>query len=157
MPQTNDTPTTAPGRRRALLAGAGALVIGATAPAAASATTVDAELLALVAGASPGTANPDAELIRLCAEHPALLDAYNRDGGYVDCEVDPLWHAYSRSRDAIGAAQPRTLAGMLAKARAAKAEAALPGGREQPECTPAERWAWDLVNDLLRLHGEAAA
>ena len=50
---------------------------------------------------------------------------------------------------ALLAAAPSTLAGMLAKARAAKAEALDLGGRDNPEGTPGQRWAWDLMNDLL--------
>lgn len=60
------------------------------------------------------------------------------------------------SRDAIHAAQPVTMAGMRAKALVAKAEARKPDGSEDPCSTPAEHWAWDLVNDLLRLTGGAA-
>ena len=62
---------------------------------------------------------------------------------------DPLWDAYKRTRDAIYDAKPRTLEGMLAKARAAKAEAMLLNGGEDPAGSPAEQWAWQLVNDLL--------
>ena len=99
---------------------------------------------------APG--NPDAELIRLCAEHVANMRAYNRDGGLEDIDKpDPLWDAYERTRDAITEAKPCTLAGMQAKARAAKAEAltSRTDGTESPEGTPAEAWAWQLVNDLL--------
>jgi hypothetical protein len=44
---------------------------------------------------------------------------------------------------------------MVAKARAAKAEARNSNGTESPSNCPAENWAWDLVNDLLRLEGGA--
>ncbi len=44
---------------------------------------------------------------------------------------------------------------MLAKARAAKLEATMPDGDEEPAGTIAEAWAWDLVNDLLRISGRA--
>jgi hypothetical protein len=67
-----------------------------------------------------------------------------------DC---PRWLDYERSRDAIHAVVPVTLAGMVAKARAAKIEARNVNGTENPEGSPAETWAWDLVNDLLRLEG----
>ena len=66
-----------------------------------------------------------------------------------------LWQAYARSRDAIRDAEPQTMDGLVAKARAAKAEARIGNGFDKPEGTPAEYWAWDLVNDLLRLGGEA--
>lgn len=121
--------------RRGLLSILGALAI----PVATSAATLTA-------------ADPDAELIRICEAHPEKIRAAEEDSTYEeDC---PLWLAYERSRDAIHAAVPMTLAGIIAKARAAKVEAANPeGGTESPSGTPGETWAWDLVNDLLRLEG----
>ncbi len=93
--------------------------------------------------------HPDAGLVAVCAEHAINHAAYNRDGGRRELDDDPLWAAYARTRDAITDAVPHTLAGMLAKARAAKAEATHPDGTENPDNCPAARWAWDLVNDLL--------
>ncbi len=120
--------------RRSLLAGAAGLTV---APGAA-------------AGAAMAEPHPDADLIRICAEHIVNLETYNRDGGMGQIGApDPLWDAYERTRDAIGTAKPHTLEGMLAKARAAKVEARRPDGAEDPDCSPAEVWAWDLVNDLL--------
>lgn len=102
----------------------------------------------------PQPPNPDAELIALCARHPALIDAVNASPlDIADC---PTWQAYLVSRDAIHDARPVTLAGMRAKALAAKAEALNPDGSEVPEHTAAAHWSWDLVNDLLRLTGGAA-
>ena len=101
--------------------------------------------------------NPDAELIALCAQHIANLAAYNTEGGYLEPEEDPLWKAYRRSYDAIESAQPQTTEGMVAKARAAKVEAGCPNGTETPENGPAARWAWQLMNDMLRLSGNAGA
>ena len=95
----------------------------------------------------------DAELIRICAEHPAQINAVNH--GADEGDDGPSWRAYERSLDAIHSAVPISLAGMMAKARAAKAEALTLNGREHPENSPAAYWAWDLVNDLLRLGGEA--
>jgi len=102
-------------------------------------------------GRPPG--NPDAELIRICAQHIVNLRAYNTSGSHLEAERDPLWRAYESTRDAITEAEPQTLGGMLAKARAAKAEAKMLDGSEMPEGCPAATWAWDLVSDLLRLHG----
>jgi hypothetical protein len=100
-------------------------------------------------------ANADADLIRICAEHAGHIAAVNEHGsGEDDC---PLWLAYARSRDAIRAAVPMTVAGMVAKARAAKAEAACKDGTERYENCPAADMAWDLVNDLLRLSGDQPA
>jgi transcriptional regulator with XRE-family HTH domain len=95
-------------------------------------------------------ADPDAWIERLADEHIANKRTFNasqeEDGG-------PLWAAYERSRDELGRAAPRSLSGMLAKARAAKDEAwDRVRGRTEPRGTPAEAWAWDLVDDLLRLN-----
>ncbi|MBV9748279.1 MAG: hypothetical protein JO157_05655, partial [Acetobacteraceae bacterium] len=126
-----NTPTTS---RRALLAGipAAALVGAATVPALATA------------------ASPDAELIALCAQHIVNMNAYNRDGGHLEPEDDPLWHAYVQTRDAIDAAEPQTIEGILAKVSAAKAEAREPDG-EDFDSSVAGAWAADVVNDLIRL------
>ncbi len=105
-----------------------------------------------VAGQISG-ADPDAALIALCTSHVRNLDAYNSHGGRLEPEDDPLWLAYSATRDAISEARPQTMRGMLAKAQAAKFEARIPEGGENPSGTPAEGWAWDLVQDLLRLEG----
>jgi hypothetical protein len=71
--------------------------------------------------------------------------------GRAEPENDPLWLAYVGTSKAIGVAAPQTLAGMIAKAKAAKAESLDPKGTENPEDGPAAHWAWDLVGDLLRL------
>lgn len=108
--------------------------------------------MALAAASIMSPDHPDATLIRTCAEHVVNMATYNRDGGLGPMgEPDPLWDAYERTRDAISEAKPFTLAGMQAKARAAKAEAmaSRTDGEESPEGTPAADWAWHLVNDLL--------
>jgi hypothetical protein len=51
--------------------------------------------------------------------------------------------------------RPRTLEGMQAKARAAKAEALMPDGSEQPDNTIAAHWSWEMMNDLLQMPGGA--
>ena len=104
--------------------------------------------------ASPLPPGPDAELIALCVRHPALIAAVNASP--LDFDACPAWQAYEVSRDAIHDAQPQTLAGMRAKALAAKAEARRPDRTEDPDGTAAAFWSWDLVNDLLRLTGGAA-
>lgn len=124
--------------RRALLLGAAVL------PSAAAAALL----------ASPLPPNPDAELIALCAWHPALLDAASTSPFIFDhC---PAWEAYLASRNAIHDALPVTLAGMRAKALVAKIEARNLDGSEEPANTAAAHMAWELVNDLLRLTGGAA-
>ena len=108
--------------------------------------------VAVTPAAAATTPSADAELIQICEAHPAVLKALDEHGsGEDDC---PFWLAYVRSRDAIHTAVPVTLAGIIAKARAAKAEAVNPEtGTEIPHGTPGETWAWDLVQDLLRLQG----
>jgi hypothetical protein len=93
----------------------------------------------------------DAEVIRVCAEHIVNVAAYNSGDIAAEFENDPLWLAYRRTCDAICEAKPQTMAAVLAKARAAKADAAQMDGSEAPADGPAARWAWDLVNDLIRL------
>lgn len=102
------------------------------------------------------TSSSDADLIAVCADHPRVTEAFNQ------CHVDsgddnPFWLAYCRSRDAISDAKPATLAGLLAKAKAAKFEARMPDGHESPDGGMGETWAWDIVNDLLRICEEKAA
>ena len=131
--------------RRNLLAGvAGAITLPPAGVASSTVRTLDG------GSVTQPTASIDADLVRICAEHVVNMEAYNRDGGMLSAgEPDPLWTAYAQTREAISAAKPRTLQGMLAKARAAKAEARQPDGTHDPEGSPAEEWAWDLVNDLL--------
>lgn len=108
---------------------------------------------AVVDGLFAGNA-ADAELIRICAEHPLRIDAINEPG--ADCEDgNPLWVAYTESRDAISDAEPATMAGILAKCRAAKYEARGLAPEDDPEGSMAATWAWDIMNDLLFLYGDA--
>jgi hypothetical protein len=91
----------------------------------------------------------EVELIRLCGEHIANHAAYNADCSGLEPGDNPLWHAYLRTYRAIRDAVPQTLVGIVAKARATKAEATNPDGTVEPE--DATDWAWDLVEDLIRL------
>ncbi len=122
--------------RRALLVGAGAVLAlpGVTAPAT----------------ASPG---PDAALIALCSEHIVNFHAFNTSGAEPD-GGGPLEAAYLRTYRLIGETEPQTLAGTVAFAKVIKLEATLPSGEERPG--DVTDWAYDLVCDLLRLHGAAA-
>jgi hypothetical protein len=97
-------------------------------------------------------ADPDADLIELCERHRIDRDAVNADEGDMD-DDDPVWRAYVRTRDAISDARPQTMVGVLAKARAAKASARMPNGSESVDGM-AHEWAWEVVGDLVRLHGE---
>jgi hypothetical protein len=111
--------------------------------------------------ATPALADehPDAELIALCAQHIVNMNAYNADRTPeqdVD-ENEALWAAYSETRDAISDAKPQTIAGMVAIAQAAMAEAGPDNQDADDRCFHGmdEHWSWNLVGDLLRLHGEA--
>ena len=96
-------------------------------------------LPASAALAAPAAANPDTELIVLCAAHPGLIAAVNASP--IDFDMCPAWQAYEVSRDAIHDTRPVTLEGMRAKALAGKAEALNPDGSEQPSSTIAEPWS----------------
>lgn len=105
--------------------------------------------------ATPAQTGPDAAIVALCAEHAANVAAFGLHGGEVEQEHDPFWPPYERTCRAVSAVRPATMDGVLAKARAAKAEA----GKDERclEGGIAADWAWDIVNDLLRLHGGTAA
>jgi hypothetical protein len=100
------------------------------------------------------TANPDAQLIALCERHLANMAALDANPSDWE-ESNPALTAYDSTRDAITSARAQTLAGMVAIAGAAKAEAAMPDGAEMFDCTMGGVWAWNIMNDLLRLHGGA--
>ena len=112
-----------------------------------------ATLLATTSISTP--AGGDAELIRMCDAHAARLAAANDDG--PDNDAADL--AYRASVDFINDTKATTLAGLLAKARAAKAEAAAfysDSDEEHWQNGPAENWAPDVCNELLALFGSAA-
>jgi hypothetical protein len=99
---------------------------------------------------------PDAELIALCEQHIANVQAYNSDGGTgqsIGGDDDPLWHACQRTEAAIDALPAQTLAGVVAKARLAKAAALAdaPDGAVEMWGGAAGSWAQDVVNDLIRI------
>jgi hypothetical protein len=94
----------------------------------------------------------DAELIRICDEHIANHQAYNARAGEVPLEEDPRLTAYERTLYAICDSEPKTLAGIVAKARAAQVEAIDPEGYEVPEDEVPIIWA--IVKDILRLGNE---
>lgn len=135
--------------RRALLRGAA----GLCAAGAALASCQPAHASGAV-DAAPG---PDAELIRLCAAYTAAVDAYNSYGGHVDPEDDVLWHAVEAIRDRVDELTARTLAGVVAKARVVRHLARqLDGSLDYGDSFTGD-WPEQVVRDLLRLHGGAAA
>lgn len=109
-------------------------------------------IAALAARPAAAVPNPDAELIAMCERLPRLIDAVNDATADVDQEAGvPEFDAYAAALDYIRDATPRTLAGWMAKARAAKREALDIFGEEHPESTAAAEWAWDLMNDMLAM------
>jgi hypothetical protein len=88
------------------------------------------------------------------AEHIAVFRAYNASYEGDPADNDRLGLEYGRTVNAISEAKPQSLAGVLAKARAAKAQAQHPNGREDPSAGMGQDWAWDIVNDLLRTNRE---
>ena len=94
--------------------------------------------------------HPDAELIALCEQHSVNRDALNNGPGTMN-EDEPEWLAYRASLEAISGAKPQTMAGLVAKAHAAKGEARNPDGTESFDLYPVCDWTWDLADDLLRL------
>ncbi len=115
-----------------------------------------ASALAVAGGASAAatTPHPDGELIEACAQHrlnTIAFDEDDKDSG----DDNPLWVAYMRTHDIINNAEPKTMAGVLAKARAAMFD----GGEANYgrwNGTDGEAWAIDIVYDLLHLHGKVA-
>ena len=91
-------------------------------------------------------------MIPFCEQHIRNMAAITVGEDIRD--EDPRWAAFDKTKEAISAARPRTLAGMVAKAKVAKLVAAGSNGTEDPCNTVAEDWAWDLVNDLVRLADE---
>jgi hypothetical protein len=100
--------------------------------------------------ALPATDHPDADLIAWCQAFPAARVRCNAYHGDLDPGV-PEWDDYIGLSDRIGETDPKAWEGWRAKALAAKAEATMRGGVEHPECTSSSEWAWDLMNDALRL------
>ncbi|WP_135469815.1 hypothetical protein [Crenalkalicoccus roseus] len=99
--------------------------------------------------------NPDARLIRLCAEYVEALAAYNRDGGQLECAEDPLWHAVAAAEARLDGLTAHTLPGVIAKARVAMHLARQPDGSEDFSSSYTGDWPEQVVRDLLRLQGGA--
>jgi hypothetical protein len=101
--------------------------------------------------------HPDAALIRMCNQHIVNMNAYNNSPSAAergcDDDNDPLWDAYEDTRDAISEAEPQTIDGMVAIARAAMAEAApdMQDADDRMFHGMDEEWAWRLVGHTLRL------
>ena len=101
--------------------------------------------------------SPDAELIQLCAAHSAITRACDESDpeSTLKPEDDPLFQAYGRTCEQIRVARLKTLAGIVAKAKAVIVEDPEIADPEHCSHGPAESWSFDVVNDLVRLFGEA--
>ena len=114
-------------------------------------------LLGAIAEHAKDIDHPDAALIRMCEQHITNLQVFNdsEESPCGRCGPTPLWDAYTATLDTITAAKPQTIAGMVAIARAAMAEARYEGNLEDDRTYHSvdEHLAWNLVDDLLRLHG----
>ena len=97
--------------------------------------------------------HPDVALIQSCIQHCRNIVAYEAST-VPNADDDPAWHQYERTGETISDAEPLTVAGMAAKAWAAKFEAIQPDGIERPHGQP-ERWAWELVHDAIRINAGA--
>ncbi len=102
-------------------------------------------------GAALGHDDQDRALIALCDEHIANWQALNACS--LDSDESPHYVAYLATYEAISQARPMTLAGLVAKAQAARREATGPTGGDE---SGGRVWAWNLVNDLIRIGGHAA-
>jgi hypothetical protein len=134
MPKADTIPTPS---RRAVLTG--------------SALTIAAAAIGIPAVAHAAGANPDAELIATCGQHIVNRNAYNNYSGGVDDERERLWDAYDETRDFISDTRAQTIDGIVAKIKAAKAEATSLDGDEDWEDGLSNGWAVDCCEDLLRL------
>lgn len=101
-------------------------------------------------------ASPDAELVSLCEQHVANLRVmYAMPILGDEPEPHPVWQTHSRTMRAISDARPRTMTGVLAKAHAAICDGAvdeLLDGEHDSFGFNAHAGAWDLLQDLARIH-----
>ena len=153
-------PTSPPAGRRDLFACLGGFLLVRGTPAVLAQESAPSLAVSPAGSAQPLPAlatNPDAELITACAAHVENMNAVNSGGCATDDDDDPCWQAYERTRNLISDAEPLTLAGMLAKARASVAEAQqvhADGMLDDAHGTMGEPWSWQLLKDLLRLFSD---
>ncbi len=111
---------------------------------------------ALVAAAGAQAADavpyPDADLIAACAQYPMVEAALGTEAD----ENGPCHAAYDRVFTIIESTSARTMEGILAKARTAAFATKARDGEFHWEGSVGEYWAFGVVEDLLRLHGEVA-
>ena len=87
-----------------------------------------ATLPATAALAAAPLAHPDGDLVALCDAYIKAVRAYNAEGGSVEYEEDPLWHAMDEVMQRIHALEATTMAEVVAMARVATFLAQQPDG-----------------------------
>lgn len=102
--------------------------------------------------------HPDAELVRLCRQHVSNLRAFLAAPSPATFEEEesnpcPFQAAWQHTTRLINEAEPRTMVGVLAKASAAMSEATVDGAHADGFSYTCHAWAWDLMQDLARIHG----
>jgi hypothetical protein len=138
MRETKTTHTT-PTRRSAIGFSLAAFAAGLTVPVLASAT------------------EPDAELIRLCADFRRRWRDYNTINTDLDSDEDPRWPLLLAAEDRARDTEAQTVAGLIAKAEVALLLASQPDGSEKFGDGFNVDWLEQIVRDLLSLQGGAAA
>lgn len=123
--------------RRALLGTTLPAVLGAAGgpaatAAAASPPALPAGLAARLAqpetGACICTREADAALVRAGAAYIEATKAYDRDGGRLECEGDPLWWAIESAEAVLTEISPQTWADVRVLAEVARYKATMPDG-----------------------------
>ena len=114
----------------------------------------------ILAGAGIAMATPetlangaDDRLVDLCDRYMTALDVYERDGGIIDCDKDPLWLSAMDLEEQVEATETRTMAGVVAIARVALHWSRQLDGSELFDTSHTGDWPERVVRDVLRLHG----
>jgi len=100
--------------------------------------------------AAPGR-HPDEDLFALSKAFLAAREAFNSADNDLDAEHDPLWHAFEASEDALRAAVPDTLEGLVEKARVLRLDATGSDGTLVFAPVLAPSWAAPILADLTHL------
>jgi len=115
---------------------------------------ISRRLALLAAAAVPAAAaeSPEAELVRLCDEYVATLQAYNSDADGPDGDDNPLWRRLSELRDQIHETPATTIEGVIGKARIAEIWATQPDGGLDFSKSFTGDWPEQVIMDLLAIY-----
>ena len=91
-------------------------------------------------------------LVEACAQYLTAFEAYNREGGHVECYEDPLYHKMIAIEKQIDGIEARSFSGVAALARVALYFSGAPYGSEGFSNGPTAYWCERIVRDVLRLH-----